>query len=298
MSITDVGTADVSTTPITGRSLPPEGFRLHETDGVVDVDAVLRVLRGDLAAYRITNFISAEDCHRITENFWNSSRRTPRYGDGEDGVEGYILGASHIEKSTQDYLDEVEKSADAVRELYDGTINPLADFRRRLAGSADLTGVRSAVHDGRPAGDSKAVCWNKSGEYLLMPHDDLAQLSDPMQAGFEVQQVNRVMAVNAYPSVPTDTGQIKLWNVEPDDESRQRLGLTYSGFPYPPECLAGHESVVVGVRTGDLCVIDGNLAHAVLGGVPTGPDAGLGPARRLLLTCFTGRIGDDLVWWT
>ncbi|WP_110882641.1 hypothetical protein [Photorhabdus australis] len=45
---------------------------------------------------------------KIIENFWHSSTFTPRYGDGIDGVEGCFIGASHIEKNTRQYIEEVE----------------------------------------------------------------------------------------------------------------------------------------------------------------------------------------------
>jgi hypothetical protein len=277
---------------IIGPALPPGRFRVHETVRHVEVPAVLAVLRGQLAAYRVSDFVPEPDCRRIATNFWASDRREPRYGEGDDGVEGYLVGASHIEKTTDRYLREAAERADAVRMLVAGAGDPIAAFRDTLVGQDGIRRLRPAAHDGRPAGDAKAVCWNNVGDYLLLPHDDVAQLGDPLQAGFEIQRVRRVMAVNVYPENVAGTGQIKLWNVEPDDRSRERLGLRYSGFPYPPELLAPYASVTIAIRTGDLCLVNGNLAHAVLRGAP-------GANRRLLLTSFMARTDEsELIWWT
>ncbi|WP_206603725.1 hypothetical protein [Streptomyces sp. CB03238] len=284
--------AETVTPRITGEALPADRFTVCETPGRLDTGKVLDVLHGRLAAYRVPDFVPARHCEAITGNFRRSPGRTPRYGEGADGVEAYLVGASHIDKDTDAYLSDVQSTADAVRALYQDADDPIETLLAALVAEGAVARTRLAAHGGRSAAGSKAVCWNNTGEYLLLPHEDLAQLSDPLQTGFEVQDVRRVMAVNVYPHVPGDTGQLRMWNVAPDDATRAELGLTHSGYPYPPELLADHPSLEIPVETGDLCVINGNLVHAVLGG---GADT---PRGRLLLTCFTGLIGADLVRWT
>ena len=62
---------------------------------------------------------------------------------------------------------------------------------------------------------------------------------------------------------------------------------------YPAELLEEHSSLTLAVETGDLCVINGNLVHAVLRGNATSPKS------RLLLTCFMGlNQNNELIWWT
>ena len=274
---------------ITGTSLTDDAFRVHETDGPVDVSTVFEVLNGNLAAYLVRGFVPLDVCRQIQENFWTSNGRVPRYGDGEDGVEAYLIGASHYGKPTLMYLNEVLACKDAVESLYINTINPVATFRDMLASRIR---VRAASFDGLPAGDCKAVLWNNFGTFLLEPHDDLAQVKDPIQADFEIQQAMRVMAVNIYAAVPERSGQLKVWNVEPDDETRATLGLSDVGFPYPADLLEEFPSTIISVETGDLCVINGNLVHAVLRGNAT-------PKNRLLLTCFMARnLNNELIWWT
>jgi hypothetical protein len=273
-------------------SLRERAFRVQETTGSVDISSVLEVLQGNLAAYHVRRFVPFEVCRRIVTNFWDSSERAPRYGDGEDGVEAYLIGASHYGKPTVKYLQEALACKNGVASLYSGTTNPVATFRNMLAVEGNMS-VRAASLDGLPAGDSKAVYWNNFGTFLLEPHDDLAQTKDPIQADFEIQQTERVMAVNIYAAVPERSGQLKVWNVEPDDETRADLGLTGVGFPYPAELLDEFPSLTLAVETGDLCVVNGNLVHAVLRGNATTPGS------RLLLTCFMGlNFRNELIWWT
>ena len=275
---------------ISGASLAADAFRVYETTGTVDVSTVFEVLNGNLAAYLVRGFVPLDVCHRVETNFWESTERVPRYGEGEDGVEAYLIGASHYGKPTLTYLNEVLACKAPVESLYTGTSNPIAAFRNTLAASIR---VRAASFDGLPAGDCKAVYWNNVGAFLLEPHDDLAQVKDPIQADFEIQQVNRVMAVNIYAAVPERSGQLQVWNVEPDDETRADLGLTNVGFPYPAELLTEYPSLTIAVETGDLCIANGNLVHAVLRGNTATP------RNRLLLTCFMGRnVNNELIWWT
>jgi hypothetical protein len=263
-----------------------------ETAGPVDVSTVFEVLSGKLAAYHVHGFVPLDACRRIVENFWASPARVPRYGEGEDGVEAYLIGASHYGKPTMQYLQEVLACRHDVQQLYAGVVNPVAQFRHTVNAAGRIT-VRAASLNGHPAGDSKAVYWNNFGTFLLEPHDDLAQVKDPMQANFEIQQVSRVMAVNVYAAVPQGSGQLRVWNVEPDAETVEELGLSGVGFPYPAELLEEHSSLTLAVETGDLCVINGNLVHAVLRGNATSPKS------RLLLTCFMGlNQNNELIWWT
>src|SRR3954454_1803057 len=142
-----------TTRRITGASLSAEAFLVHETSGPVDVSLIGDVLRGSLAAYQVHGFVPLDTCQRIVANFWQSPGRVPRYGEGEDGVEAYLIGASHYGKPTMTYLEEARACKDHVEGLYDGIINPVAAFRNILANSMT---VRAASLDGFPAGDSKA----------------------------------------------------------------------------------------------------------------------------------------------
>ena len=281
---------------ITGKSLSSESFRVDETQGFIDASKVVDVLNGQLAAYRIRQYAPSHVCQKIVENFLSSEAKTPRMGNGYDGVEAYILGASHIEKTTHEYLQEADASHAAVKSLFNDTINPIDAFRNTLLAETNhYTSIRAATHDGLSACDAKAVLWNSDGDFFLEPHDDFAQLKDPRQSDFEIQKSSRVMAVNFYAQVPENVGQLKIWNIEPDNASREKLGLTHSGYPYPAELLDSFLSTVIPVETGEICVINGNLIHAVL----RGEAAKMANKNRVLITIFmASNNANELIWWT
>ncbi|MCW7549523.1 hypothetical protein OO184_16660 [Photorhabdus sp. APURE] len=281
---------------IKGTKLAESEFIVYETSNDISMDAVYDLLDGHLAACQVRDFLPPEQRKRIIENFWRSPARIPRYGGGINGVEGYFIGASHIEKDTRQYIEEAENFRSAIDEMFQDTINPMDHFIKQITHFSGNNSqvIRPAMYHGVAAGNVKILYWNNFGEFLLLPHDDLAQLSDPRQSDFEIQQINRVMAVNFYADVPQNGGQLKVWNIQPDDQSRSALGLAYSGFPYQSELLEDHTSMVINIDAGDLVLLNGNLIHAVLNG-----NTIFSPERRLLVSCFIGlQQNGDLIWWT
>lgn len=280
---------------ISGRILDQKQFVIREGTKRIDYQLVEDVMRGDLCCYIIHDFVSNADCDKIVDAFWDSEAKIPRYGEGEGGVEAYLLGASHIEKTTMEYLIEAKKNRQAVADMYSQAESPLQRFKQGLVkNSKNFVEGRAAEYQGQKSLDSKAIYWNNGGEFLLLPHDDLAQLSDPSQAGFEIQEFTRVMAANCYPAVPPDGGQLKVWNIEPNVKSRKKLGLEHSGFPYPADLLDEFENLTISVKKGDLCLLNGNLIHAVMSGTMQTPNK-----DRLLLTCFMSfNNKNEVIWWT
>lgn len=275
---------------ISGISMAKLNFRVHQDQTVVDPHHVLDILLGRLSAYWIHGFMAASTCRQIVSNFWASAALMPR----SDGVEGHFVGAYHYGKSTMDYLNEVRAAEIPIAKLYSGTANPSTLFKSVVSSViSPALSVRPAQMNGYYAGDSRALCWTNTGHYLLEPHEDLAQLRNPLHSDFEIQRVRKVLAVTFYPEVPIDSGQIKIWNIQPDDRTRQQLGLQYTGFPYPTELLDSYDALSIPVKTGDACVFNGAQVHAVLRGNPRTS------GRRLLITFFMGLLGDnELVWWT
>jgi hypothetical protein len=272
-----------------GVSMPAESFRVHESSGVLNMGSIYAVIEGELAAYHVKKFLSPSQCEAIVSKFWSSPYRLPR----PDGVEGYYIGAYHYGKSTNEYLEQVAATRSAVAALYEGLLDPADSFRSQISSSSERLVVRAAEARGMKAGGSRVIHWAKQHKYLLKPHDDLGQLRTTRQKDFEIQKVSAVIAINIYPEVPKDSGQVRIWNIQPNDATRNRLGISETGFPYPDNLLEAHENITIKVTTGDICLFNGAQIHAVLNGNP------MASGRRLLITFFMGLLDSNtLIWWT
>lgn len=273
---------------ISGTSLPAESFRLLECVREPDPQGLLDVLTGVKPAMRVTSVVDPRDCEAIADNF---ARACGRRGDE---VPADRIGADHYGKATSLYLDECAAAAPKVEALFAGTVNPVAALKDKIGRILRRKGelaFRAAGHDGRVAAEVRAMRFTGHGEqFALEPHDDRAQLRHPDQAGFEIQRVTYPVAVNHYVRVPRTGGGLRVWNIRPDDECRKRLGLEFTGYPYPTDSLLGVESFVVHFRPGDCVFLSGAHVHAV---------EQTNGEERIILSFFMGHTGGkEVVWWT
>jgi len=249
---------------LTGWQGGPDYFRFAEYD-TLSADPVLDVLRGDILGVIFRGVIDPDAARELVRRFWDSPARKNRGGEVCES-QGYYVGAYHYHKPTQQYLDESAEVADYIAELLDIPNEPAtmtrALLRERLA--ADGIEFRPSAKDGRSSCPILMRHWNYGGEFALQPHEDASQCRHPAQADFEIQRTleHTVCAVNMCLE-NGDRGRLVMWNVVPDDESKNRLGLYYAGSPYPVEVLDGIDSVWIDIRPGDIYVFNGEHVHAV-----------------------------------
>jgi hypothetical protein len=254
--------------------------------------AIVDVLAGRSAGVIFRGFLPAQTCTAVSERFWANSARRRR------GVEapGYYVGAYHYFKTTDAYLAESAAAGPAVAEILEPAGTELARFWDGLAEELKPAGVtvRTARHGSGSACSWLLRSWHGAGSFALAPHEDRSQCGEPRQADFEIQGVleHEVAALNVCLENGGEGGRLAVWNIRPELACRQRLGLQYTGSPYPVESLQGIERQYIEVRPGDAYVINGGNVHAV----EACPD----PAgRRTTLACLFGFIDDaTVVSWT
>lgn len=287
-------TTTTTTTPaqLTGWHGDAAYFRFAEY-AELDPGAVLDVLRGRVLGVVFRSVIDPAAAAELVRRFWDSPARKRRGGEVCESL-GYYVGAYHYHKPTSTYLDESAAIAAELDSMLAVPDEPTRQFRGRLGARLAEDGVtlRLAGKDGRPGCPVLVRHWNATGEFALQPHEDASQCREPRQADFEIQRTldYHIVAVNMCLENGIG-GRLVIWNVVPDDQSKHRLGLHYSGSPYPPEVLEGIEAVWLEVRPGDIYVFNGCHVHGV--------EAGADGSKRTTMAWNMGFCDDDtVVTWT
>jgi hypothetical protein len=288
MTATD--TRDLSA--LTGWIGDREYFRFAELDHF-DADPVVEVLHGRYLGVIFRGVIDPAASAELVRRFWASPARKRRGGEVCESL-GYYVGAYHYHKPTDTYLDESAEIAQHLDTVLDVPNEPAQWFRERVHErlARDGARLRLSAKDGRAGCPLLIRAWNASGAFALQPHEDFSQLSWPEQADFEIRHTTSrtVAAVNMCLENGAG-GRLVIWNVIPDLASRRRHGLDLSGSPYPLEVMAGHESIWLRIRPGDIYVFNGSHVH----GVEASADGG----KRTTMAWNMGFCNDtDVVSWT
>jgi hypothetical protein len=287
MTATD---SDLST--LTGWRGAADYFRFIEASHF-HADPVLEVLYGRQLGVIFRNVIDSDAAVELVRRFWDSPACKRRSGEVCESV-GYHVGAYHYHKPTETYLDESAESAAYLDTVLDVADEPSRWFRHKLGARLARDGVqlRVSASNGRSGCPVLIRHWNATGAFALQPHEDASQLREPQQAGFEIQRTTdyTVAAVNMCLENGSG-GRLVIWNVIPDDTSKQRLGLYYSGSPYPLEVVEGIESIWLEIRPRDIYVFNGSHVH----GVEASADGG----KRTTMAWNMGFCNDaTVVSWT
>ncbi|RUW83087.1 hypothetical protein EN833_31760 [Mesorhizobium sp. M4B.F.Ca.ET.190.01.1.1] len=264
---------------------------IRERIGSINTAEIISVLKGELTALHIKQAFSTEVAEEITTNFIGSSGLRER----KDGVPGQYVGASHYRKDAATYFADAENARPYVDALFKNLVDPVRAVFGALKRELHNQGIelRLARSEHGQANVCRGLSWSGTGTFSLDPHDDVAQV---LRAGddYELSAVahNTVAALNLYPSMPEEGGNLKLWSHKPTVADRISQGVETTGYPYSAAYLEAVPCREFELKTGDIALIDGGFVHGVTGQSGNGK-------RRVLLNCFFGFARPDLVlWWT
>ncbi|MDX8507292.1 hypothetical protein [Mesorhizobium captivum] len=264
---------------------------IKERTGSISTAEIISVMKGEITALHIKRAFSTEVAEEVTTNFVGS----PGLKERKDGVPGQYVGASHYRKDAATYFKEAENARPYVDALFGNLVDPVRAIFDALKRELHKQGVelRLACSEHGKANVCRGLSWSGSGTYSLDPHDDVAQV---LRAGndYELSAVahNIVAALNFYPSVPDEGGNLRLWSHKPTVADRRSQGVENTGYPYSAAYLDAVPSREIQLKAGDIALLDGGFVHGVTGQSGNGK-------RRLVLNSFFGFARPDLVvWWT
>lgn len=285
--------------PMTG--IRVKNFSHMETSAAdIDPDIIHDIItHGDhdgVIVYVIRDAFSTSAAARIVQNF---DRLLSETAGGNRSDDGYVktnqIGATQFSRSGEEYVREVIQtsplSLDLLEDVTHDEIEQIfnTELLERTFAKKGVV-FRSSRYKNIPGGFATLRRWLDNGQMSLLPHDDTAQLGCAEKDGYEVARAGHVVSYNAALEATEKGGALKVWNLNPDEDCRVRLGLSNTGYPYPIAELSDLESMTVQLRQGDAYFLNSSFIHGV---------SSLVEGRRLSAGRFIGQISSDVVvYWT
>jgi L-isoleucine 31-dioxygenase len=270
--------------------------RAADVDSAVIYDIVTRGDHNGAVVYVIRDAFSSATATRIVDNFDRLLSSTDGGNRSDDGfVKTNQIGATQFSRGGEEYVREVIRTSLMSLELLDGVSQDeiervfQTELLEKIFANKGMV-FRSARFKSIPAGYATLRRWLDNGQMALMPHDDTAQLLCAEKDGFEIAKAKHVVSYNAAVEANDKGGLLKVWNLNPNDQCREKLGLVGTGYPYPLAELEEVESMTVQLFEGDVYFLNSSFIHGV---------SSLLEGRRLSAGRFIGKVsGDTVVYWT
>ena len=256
----------------------------------IDLQLYQDVLAGELDIGIFRGAINDEMCKITARNFWNHLKLKKR----QDNVPSFEVGAHHFGQSLDNYFNEVQKEHDNLINLFKGTDNFLAKYQNFIRSYLhDSCGIyfRLASHQSRQASPFVMRSLSNQEPFQLLPHEDVAQLKEPLQKGFEIQKAYDSTLVSTNVCIENGIGgELVVWEYRPTLEDRMHMHVEYSGYPYLEKNLDEFNSYKIPVYEGDIYFLNGSLVHAVKSNI-------LG--ARSIISFFSSAISkQEILYWS
>lgn len=265
-------------------------FRFYESNHI-NLDKIYDVLNGKLLGTISHDAISIETCRAVCSNFWNNQTIRER----KDGVPAITLGAYHYKKDLDDYFNQVDLSKPYIDKLFLGINNFVEELIENLThyfARKNIT-FRLARNNNRDASKFVMRACDAKSKYVISPHDDVAQCRTVKQKGFEIEKIPdyEMIAVNMCLE-NFNGGELNIWNIQADNETRFSLNIEETGYPYPPYLVEDFDKLVLPIRAGDIYCFNGRNIHAV-------KSREISDRYRTTITFFMGFIDKNtIIYWT
>lgn len=266
-----------------------------EIDFSIIHDLIMKGEHNGNVLYVIRNYISSKWTQLITENFNKviNERGSHRLNDGFVSVQQ--IGSTQFKKNGSMYMEESNKSYDDLDRIFEGIPHDVVE-NLFLGKFLEECFLEQKIHFGSSRYKHGYACmatfrrWLDNGDMSLMPHEDKAQLIFAKKDDFEICKVPLVVAQNLCIEATGKGGELSIWNIQPDNNTRTYFGVEETGYPYPPQYIKHIDRIEVRLNPGDIYFMNACCIHGVRSVIN---------GNRLTAGRFLGFADDrKVVYWT